>query len=211
MDSKNPCAQGSIVNVSRVGGMRYCVRLYLTGIDRGEDGCPDWEDIADEQFPATIKFITQVNRLKRRAHMWHSHSPSNIAALSTPQGRIIAALLGLPSPPLIENCSINPIESVLSDIPNNIKLNEEQLVTFICFMSEFGGVILHLAPSGSGKTLAAVIASLLLLKQDPTARLVFTTQSNLALRRMAQEIIPLLTFLRKLIILRGPAKDEYGS
>ena len=28
---------------------------------------------------------------------------------------------------------------------------------------------------------------------------------------MAQEIIPLLTFLRKLIILSGPAKVEYGS
>ena len=54
MDSKNPCAQGSVVNVSRVEGLRYCVRLNLTGIDRGEDGCPYWEDIADEQFLATI-------------------------------------------------------------------------------------------------------------------------------------------------------------
>ena len=86
-DSKNPCVQGSVVNVSRVEGLRYCERLNLTGIDRGEDCCPDWEDIADEQFPATIKVITQVNRLKGRAHMWHSHSPSNIAALSTPQAR----------------------------------------------------------------------------------------------------------------------------
>ena len=49
------------------------------------------------------------------------------------------------------------------------------------------------------------------MKQEPTAHLVFTTQSNLALRRMAQEIISLLTFLRKLVILSGPAKDEYGS
>ena len=84
-------------------------------------------------------------------------------------------------------------------------------MTFRCFMSEFDGVILQLAPLGSSKTLAAVIAFILLLKQDPTAHLLFTTQSNLALFRMAQEIIPLLTFLRKLIILSGPAKDEYGS
>ena len=84
-------------------------------------------------------------------------------------------------------------------------------MTFRCFISEFCEVILQLAPTGSGKTLEAVIAAILMLKQDPTARLIFTTQSNLALRRMAQEIIPLSTFLRKLIILSVPAKDEYGS
>ena len=40
--------------------------------------------------------------------------------------------------------------------------------------------------------------------------MVFTTQTNLALRLMAHKIIPLLTFLRKLIILSGPVKNEYG-
>ena len=70
MDSKNLCSQDSVVNVSRVESMRYCKQLHLNRVDRGEDGCPDWENIADEQFPATIKVITQVNQLKRRAHMW---------------------------------------------------------------------------------------------------------------------------------------------
>ena len=123
MESKNPCAQGSVVNVK---AMRYCVRLNLTGVDRGEDGCPDWEDIADEQFPATIKVITQVNRLNRRAHMWHSFL-IHAMELQSPVVKTIRLVSTYRFYPEITKCLGKAIYEP-SLIPNTATLREDSLL-----------------------------------------------------------------------------------
>jgi hypothetical protein len=214
-DSRSICAQGSIVAVRDIGNLTWKFVMSLSAADeKSED---DWNCIVERQCRASIKPVTSVGRIKKRAECWTTHAPAIMAQADSPQGKILALLLGLEHESPLRTLSLDVDDGFNVIFRDVVKgLNDQQVEVARMIILPEPAVIAVQAPGGTGKTHCLSESVPILLQRDEEARLVITTNNNTALAKLVKEFVPHLANRlepgeRILVILSAMAKTTHAE
>jgi hypothetical protein len=195
------------VNLLDDGSIRYVLQLSLAD-DKFSDR---WDKIAEGYNSAIVSPIPALAKLKKRATCWLSHTPSATASGRTPQGKLMAAMLGMDTADPIQSLRNAIEDSDMNDCRAQIpELNKEQRIVATMMLSEKPGLIVVQAPPGTGKTFVMAKAIKRILESDETAKVLIVTHSNVALGKLVAEVIPLVAPLKTLVLLSAMAKQLQG-
>jgi hypothetical protein len=182
--------------------------------EKSED---DWNCIVEQQCRASIKPVPSVGRIKKRAECWTTHAPAIMAQADSPQGKILALLLGLEHESPLRTLSLD-VEDELNVIFRKVfeGLNAQQVEVARMIVMPEPAVIAVQAPGGTGKTHCLSESVPILLQRDEEARLVITTNNNTALAKLVKEVVPHLANRlepgeRILVILSAMAKTTHAE
>ena len=200
----NPCARGTVAGLMRTGADNFRMRLWMRlRFQESKKGTADqdWDAIC-AGVPAIFQINEGAKLLRKRAELWGSGIPSTKAFEETSQGVVIGAMLG------IRRQELRPTEEL--QYSSGLQLNERQLATADMILNIEPGLVVQIAPAGTGKTSAASAAIKQLIETRPDARIAMLAPTNVSLLKLVQEICPKTVGVRKLVILSSMAKQRYA-